>query len=378
MWVIALIGISLVGILGWFALNMSSTQTVIVETPPKAAGQAETPVTGATSVELQDVAYDYDRDPDDASAQFAVRSDVNTSIWKKSTLTAVLPTYLAYSTTYSIGDTNPVGARDTTYVYVPVDASYAVLESELVTVTPPRDPWEVVVPVHNLTVEQNLKWTCYDRDNVALGASGNTSRSDYNLSLVANENVDKIYCYLSVEASDSAYPLGSILTLYQNDIENFYPSKVEFAGKTYGFDCEPGVPLHAQNINFDSNTNIKETGWKKRCDVTGGPLMLYGDGSSMASEPAVAGGTQTTADHQRVKVWFRVDTSGTDPAWVSEASTNTDMFCALAKDKEPYNKQRGGYAFGIADDSDTKADIGLNETDRSPVGKQSGFCTDGI
>jgi hypothetical protein len=321
-------------------------------------------VVGTTSASLEISVKDYDRPPSDPKAQFSYSTSTNMSVLEVATGNAN-ERYTGYT---ADSDTDPIITRGIEYVLVPVDTAQSVLESELVFITAERDPTSVNVITHATSTQANLAFLCYDVDTKnELTAASNTSRSTYNLTLSASDNAIKTQCKFEVSAVNSAYALGAIATIAQNDIKAFVPVSLEYGGTIYEF-TSGTVPDHMQSLTF--STDILGGQWEDIWLIDGGPLMIYGEGSSSEGR-----------NINRVWIDFNVETSGTDPTFVASGTTN-DMMCAITKDINPYIKQDGSYDFNFHDDSDNEVDVGLDETDNMvsfPLfSKDVGVCIDAL
>lgn len=300
----------------------------------------------------------------------STKTDVNISVYEVDDPQSPIVSYNEYSATADGAVTSVVTGKS--YMIYAIDSSYVFMEDDVVTKPIEVTQERAEVYVHTRVAENNMDFKCYDSENNELAAASDTTKADYNLTIGAGET-KKIYCKLRVAAANKATALGGVAVLYQNDIkkvtltsvtvESVKPTNQRLvdrpyylsSGKSFNF-AKGSVPEHMKSLTFASSL-IKGDSWSN----------IY-----LLEEPPVL------VEWEELRFDFTVEAKeGSDPTFSTSSST-ADVFCILVKDWAPYESTDRSVKWGIADDTSNEADVGLDETDNSPEGKQVGACIQGI
>ena len=300
---------------------------------------------------------------DIAGNTMSSKTDVNISVYDASRPNSPIVRYTEYSATTD-GDVTTGIVTGKTYKVYAIDSSYVFMKDDVASVTVDEAREPVDVYVHTRVAESNLQFKCYDPDTGnELDAASDTSAADYNLSLGADQK-KVIDCRLKVNTADKAIAVGGIAVLYQNDVEDVTVQSIQgnyigdsplvdrnyYLQKTsYSF-SSAAVPKHMKSLTFTSNL-IKGSAWNDLYILENKPVLR---------------------EWEELSIRIVVDTSSTDPTFATD--TTADLLCLLVKDWAPFESKDRSVKWGVADDSDSQADVGLDETDNSPQGKQSGVC----
>lgn len=354
--VVLLVGFTFIG---WAVYKGSVTEKAV----GGAGGTA--PAAGGEKIRTGEAAALSITPIDIAGNSMTSKTDVNISVYQADRSNSPIVRYTSYSATAD-GDVTTGIVTGKTYKIYAIDSSYVFMEDDVVSVTVDEAREPVDVYVHTRVAESNLQFKCYDPDTGSeLDAAADTSKADYNLSLGADQ-VKTIECRLSVNTADKAIAVGAIGVLYQNDVEDVKLLSVQardvsgtapLVSKNYylkpatSYKFKTGaVPKHMKSLTFDSSL-VKGSAWNDIYMLEDHPVLR---------------------EWETLSIKFSVDTSSTDPTYATDSTA--DLLCLIVKDWAPYESKDRSVKWGIADDTDSQADVGLDETDNSPQGKQSGVC----
>jgi|GEM_PF-4081262 len=272
------------------------------------------------------------------------KTDVNVSVWKDG---VELENYATFDISDTISSGLAVGDKITV---VEIDGSYY---GNPVTKTIGSESDVMEYDVSAMASESNMQVTVYDDTGTTeLNAASDSDLADYNITLGAGEE-KVVYAKIYNGDSDSLIRIKAIAVGAGNDIDEVTvedPNWVKVA-----------IPKHIE----DTTLTINGTSTSFDYDA----VYVYKPGT-----------TETIDLHEyesfKLKLKIKADASN-DPAFTTTVS-NMDIAFFEFKDADWYYTKSGSYAFGIADDSDSEADVGIDETDNSPLGKEMGAIIQAI
>ena len=248
----------------------------------------------------------------------------------------------AYSLqSYSTGDVISVYGGDSSY-YVDPKENICIDKSAF-----PLD-----LDVHAAVAASNLQITCYDNTGSATLSSGtNSSQEDYDITIGA-DGEDSFYCKLKVNVANKAYNLYAVGTLVSNDID----------------ECEPQ----------DSVWTAIDT-----------PKFLDGIGVGAVSSSdadAISDGSYNTwilpepilmTEWETKKYQFNFAASSTDPATNGDFKSS-DMAVVCFLDGIYERGSDGNIYFDFYKHDEAESDVGVDNSEDTPVGKQDCVVIEGI
>lgn len=271
------------------------------------------------------------------------KTDVNVSVWKDG---VELENYASFDISDTISSGLAVGDKVTV---VEIDGSYY---GNPVTKTIGSESDVMEYDVSAMASESNLDVTVYDDTGTTeLNAASDSDLADYNITLGASEE-KVIYAKLYNGDSDSLVRIKAIAVGAANDVDEVTvedPNWVKVA-----------IPKHIEDTTL----------------VINGTTTSFDYDTVYVYKP----GTTETIDlheYESLKLKLKVKAGTTDPAFTTTVGSMDIAFFEF-KDADWYYTKSGSYAFGIADDSDSEADVGIDETDNSPLGKEMGAIIQGI
>jgi hypothetical protein len=204
-----------------------------------------------------------------------------------------------------------------------------------------RERYSVELAIHNVTIETDLAISGYDSDMNAL-TTGNSTVSDYNITLGADAE-DTITIKLKMDAANQAFQLGGVATFAMNDMESLEPSGSEWT--------EIPVPKWLDvDITYEEDGSANTSGYDKVFVLSNAVLLSEWDS---------------------VQYDFTATASSTDPAYNADSNSQDCvglLFVDSAWDKDSTNKP----VFDIYKHDDAETNVGLDETEYSPIGKDTG------
>jgi len=206
--------------------------------------------------------------------------------------------------------------------------------------------------------ESEMQWTCYDdTGSTELSAGTNSSQEDYDIVLGADAE-KTIYCKLKTNVADNAYDLGAICVGYMNDLD-----QLDLIRETKTDTDNPvgdntwssmTMPKHVADTELAAAEGAKTY---KKCYQRASVLRL--------------------SEWDSVTLQFTIGCDATGCA-TTQTSASQDAAFVMAKDAAWAKDQFGYHKYGIADATVSEADVGMDETDNSPLGKSTGFVIEGI
>ena len=240
---------------------------------------------------------------------------------------------------------------DTAYLYC-VGTSYYTDDIEGQCVDSQRQPLTILA--HAVLPEANAQITAYDDSGgTVLDAAVDTDFADYNLTIGANEEAS-IYVKLKNNVANKMYRFCAWGTTTFYNITSVVPGNVE---STY---TKSFTPVHMSGVAVETNS----TGDTLTSDYVmykaASPLILS-EWDSIKEEFIVTSHTS----------YDPVDMIGTDGALLNG-------FAIIAKDCQNSRGSDGKIVMDYYAHNVGEADVGLDETDTSPRGKETGVQVDTI
>ena len=241
---------------------------------------------------------------------------------------------------FAVGDTLYVYCANATYYTDPIEG--LCLD---------KQEMPVNIKAHKIAGESNMAITGYDDTGGTALSAGTATQEDYYVTMGANEE-QSLYLKLKVNAANMAYDLCGVATYALTNISSLKPAGSEYTSVA--------TPEWGKNIAIKFNetgslTVTKDYSFFKRSSA----LRLH-EWESVKDEFVIK--TTTTGDPVQSTNDESVSTSCAGALYVD---------CAWAKggDGKMY------YDFYVHDDG--QADVGLAETETSPLGGQVGVVIEG-
>jgi len=204
------------------------------------------------------------------------------------------------------------------------------------------------ISAHAIAAESNLAVTVYDDTGSTELSSGTSNCEDYTMTMGADES-KVIYVKLKVNAANKAYQVGAVAVAPINDIEDVKPS-----GASAGLFEKIATPKHLKSVGIIVNQSGTSATITKDYTVykLKSPVLLH--------------------EWDSVTYQFTVEAGSTDPSGTACTVSGWDGFAVLFKDATYYRGDDGNVYFDIYTHDSSEADVGLDETENSPYGKQTG------
>jgi len=244
-------------------------------------------------------------------------------------------------TGFSVGDTIYIYCGGSSYYVDPLEG--LCIDSE----TPNID-----LNAHAIASESNLQMTLYDDTGSSTLTADTGGDCDYTMSQGAGSE-DSIYAKLKVNVANKAYHFGgwAVATFY--NISKVEPQHEE------GVYTKVGTPQHLESVDIVTNsTNSKSITEDYVFYKIDRPILLH--------------------EWDSIKEQFVVEADDTNaPVGDCTASPDTlNGFAILAKDVT-YSRGADGVVYFDAYTHDaSESDVGLDETETSPAGKQTGVLVE--
>lgn len=205
--------------------------------------------------------------------------------------------------------------------------------------------------------ESNLQIVCWDSNGDVMVSGGGLNKTfpDYNVTLGASAT-EQITCRVKNNVADRAYDLKGVCIGYMNDVDNMV-----LEGETVTFTDNP--------VGNNIWTKITKPKHISEATVTDGRLSVEYD---VCYERADA---IRLSEWEWVKLQFTIEASSTGCAAVAAttlANDTVDLAWILVKDAGWAEGTDGLMYYGIADKGTNERDVGLDETESSPAGLNSG------
>jgi len=281
----------------------------------------------------------YDQESD---TPYSTAVDVDTYVWRKDSLgnwvfVGKTTDTSAYSLTgVSVGDYLKFMGADSTSS----SAAYYLDEKE---VCIDKQSMNIELPAHKWQVESNMQIVLYDDSGSTELSSGTSNQDDYYMTMGANEETT-IYAKIKNNAANAAYRLCGVATTTFNDIDKVKP---------IGFTAV-STPTKFNNIAVKVNETTGSTTTISSDYIPyklSAPIMLH--------------------EWESQKYQFTVKSSATDPTAAS-GTANLDGFAIQFFDCAAGRGSDGTMYDDFYTHDDSQGDVGLDEGETSPLGKQLG------
>ncbi len=239
---------------------------------------------------------------------------------------------------YTVGDTIYYYCGGTGYYADPIEG--LCVETQ-------RQP--LSIEAHAIMPEANSAITAYDdTGSTALSATASANYGDYNLTLGAGSE-ESIYIKLKNNVANKAYQFCAWGIVKFYNITDVKPQNVE---ATY---TEVPTPVHMESVAVEVNTTTASLTRDYAMYKAGSPIMLHEWDSIKEQFVVTAHSTNDPQDRQSLTT-----------------SNNMNGFAIIAKDCTYARGDDGLIHFDFYGHDTSEADVGLDETETSPRGKQTG------
>lgn len=296
-------------------------------------------------------------------------SDVNASVWM-ATQDDPYATRKKGSGSFSIENTISSGfANNDMFTVVEMDSGYYTAPTGRAAGVEKEQPLQqisiggttdftAIYNVHEVAAESDLAIQVRDEFNDEL-TSGTSNQEDYELSLGQAE-CKTVTVRLKQNGNDKFYDVQGFALKELNDVDSVDIESVYQGDTTYSFSSvERPEHLKDSDIAMNETESLSE-------NVTGYDTVYEFD--------------QTVSLEENDKLFADAEVCApedTDPAAVDSGDlTTTDAFVFEWKDADWYGTSDLRAGYGMADDSTSEADVGLDETDYSPLGKEAGVIVE--
>jgi len=237
---------------------------------------------------------------------------------------------------FTVGDTIYMYCGGSTYYGEPVEG--VCVESQ-------RQP--LSINAHTIVGESDMQVTAYDDTGSTTLSAGDTGDADYKMTQGAGGE-DAIYIKLKVNVANKAYQVCAWGVAELTNITDVTPQDVE---STY---TQVFTPTHMESIAIVTNSTTTKTQTK---DYTiykfASPILLH--------------------EWDSIKEQFVVEASDTNDPLGFVTGTNDDAgFAIIAKDCAYARGDDGRAHLDFYQHDTSEGDVGLDETETSPAGKQVG------
>lgn len=325
--------------LGWFTGLVGLPGAAIPGVPTPAV----TPVAGCVvSEELKGKTATIDVNAWDmeSNTPYSSAVDVKTHVYKNGNSAADFvvtqtDTSGATITGFTVGDVIYAYSENSTYYADPVEG--VCVESQ-------RQP--LAINAHTIIGESDAQITVYD-DTGATALTAGDYGADYDMTQGADAE-DAIYVKLKVNAANKAYQFCAWGVFLFKNISSVEPQNVE---ATY---TKVGTPEHMSSLDVDINGTSGQS--------QHGAYVTY-----KASAPILL------HEWDSIKEQFVVESDATnDPTGGGPAASDFNGFAIIAKDCAYAKGTDGKIYLDFYAHTTAEADVGLDETDTSPAGKEVG------
>lgn len=290
-------------------------------------------------------------------------TDVQTTVWKASSSDAYGTRLKTGATMGDLSITSGLSTADS-YTVVETDSSYYTTDTGRADGETVDQPFESIsidstqpvgeFHVKSVASDSDMSISLYDDRNNEL-TTGDTDQEDYEVTMSADDAQD-ITAEMEQSTDGVVYhvagmaykPLNAVDGVTVNSITGPDGESVSFSTAT--------VPEHLQTeIYMDASNNSDA--------VSDYQTLLEFD------EPV------ELAKNEELIVDFTVESDqSTDPSAVDSGDlTDTDALLVQFKDADHYTTPDLSAGYGIADESTSESDVGLDESDSVPYGAQTGF-----
>lgn len=244
------------------------------------------------------------------------------------------------ATGFVVGDKLYVYCGGTSYYTDPVEGMCLETQSE-----------NLNINIHAIEAESDMQITAYDDSEATALSSGTTYEEDYYITQGAGAE-DTVYLKLKVNSADAAYDHCAWGTMALTNLTSFVPNKVTTHGVTY---TKVATPLWASDVAV----KVDE----------------YGTGSTtFTSSYTVYKLDKAIRLHEweSLKTQFIATASENDPVQEGDNSTTPAKYIALSMDCQYARGTDGVIYYDIHDHTSSEGDVGLAETETSPLGAAIG------
>mgnify|MGYP000215090915 CR=1 FL=1 len=243
----------------------------------------------------------------------------------------------AYSLSgFAVGDTLYAYGGGTSYYADPVEGW--CVDSQAPTLS---------INAHAIASESNMQITGYDDTGSATLSAGTTNEDDYYITMGAGEE-QAIYLKLKVNAANKAYQFCAwgVATFY--NISSVEPQNVE---ATY---TKIATPEHLESVAIKVNETSPATTITEDYTVykASSPIMLH--------------------EWDSIKEQFVVKSDSSNDPVGNGGTSSLNGFAIIAKDCAYARGDDGRVYLDLYQHDSAESDVGLDETETSPYGKQVG------
>ena len=322
--------------LGWFGQFPPTAQvTQPAPTTPAGCWESISPEIRGTSATLTLNAWDLE-----SNTPYSSAVDTTVYLYRNGNdatdyVTSSSDTSAASITGFAVGDTVYIYGGDSSYYVEPVEGLCIDAQQK-----------SVSIDAHRIAAESDLQITGYDDTGSATLSAGTSNEDDYYITMGAGEE-KAIYLKLKVNAANKAYQFCAwgVATFY--NISSVEPQNVE------GTYTKVATPKHMESVaikvNETSGATITEDYVVYKLSS---PILLH--------------------EWDSIKEQFVVESDSTNDPQGNGGTTNLNGFAIIAKDCAWARGEDGRMYFDFYQHDSSEADVGLDETETSPYGKQTG------
>ena len=249
----------------------------------------------------------------------------------------------AQSTGFSVGDTMNVYCGGSSTSYYAEKIENLCIDSQ-------DDSF--VISAHAMAAETEIALTGYDETGATgLTAAGNTSTADYDLTLGASEE-KSVYVQVKTNVANSAINFIGFATSATNDIDSVKPTDSAFVEQT-GVAFLDKVDASANSDDANANQTITYDAY-----IMSSPILL--------------------SEWDFKKYQFTVKATSTDPTATDNVFSTIDAGVICTLDATYVKGDDGKPHLGYHDfAADSESNVGIAETFKFPVGKNSCLVLEG-
>lgn len=215
---------------------------------------------------------------------------------------------------------------------------------------------EVSLDVYTIVSDANMDVTCYDDTGSAtLSAAGNTSQSDYDITMGADA-IETFYCKWKVNTANVAFRFGGIVAGYFEGTTDTI-DQVELIGNDAGVTFIDGLsaPKWTKNLMIQYDIDANTTAGYSDYWEASTPLLME--------------------EWDTIKVQFEVESGGSDPTADTDSTPSTKTaFYLYALDAQWSRGSDGQPYLGTHTNDAAESNVGLVELISSPVGSSLGVA----
>jgi hypothetical protein len=248
--------------------------------------------------------------------------------------------YLRLTNDTADGTINGFAVGDLIYIYCGGTSYYTdPIEGYCVNTEAPT----INLETHTIEAESSMQITGYDDTGATALTAGTSGQEDYTITQGANGE-DSVYIKLKDNGANNAYDHCAWGTIALTNLTSFKP------------------------VASEGYTKVATPTWLQEV------ALLLNDTNTMSVDYTVYKAETTTRLHEwdSIKQEFIATASSTDPVTSDGASDNAAYYVALSIDCQYARGTDGKIYYDIHDHTDSEGNVGMDETEASPLGKEIG------